>query len=188
MRFRNLLITLAALSVSAGAAIAQPSTIILVRHAEKAATPANDPGLTPAGEQRARDLALALADAHVSTIITTQYQRTQATAKPLMDSAKITPIIVAAASDTKAHAEAVAAKARSSAAGSIVLVIGHSNTIPAIIAALGGPRLPQICDPEHANMFVMEFPATGSPRLIHGKYGAADAPDSDACARTMRQP
>src|SRR5689334_10443335 len=101
MPLSKLVVVLAALATSASAAFAQPSTIILVRHAEKAATPANDPGLTPAGEQRARDLMVALADAHVSAIITTQLQRTQLTAKPLADSLRVTPTIVTAVADTK---------------------------------------------------------------------------------------
>ena len=188
MRFHKSLVVLAALATSAGAAFAQPSTIILVRHAEKAAAPANDPVLTPAGEQRARDLLTALADAHVTAIITTQLQRTQLTAKPLADSAKITPMIVTAVADTKAHAEGVAAKAKSAPAGSVVLIVGHSNTIPAIIAALGGPRVPDICDPEYSKLFVLELGPSGPPKLVRAKYGVADAPESDACSRMMRQP
>jgi broad specificity phosphatase PhoE len=188
MRFHKSLVVLAALATSASAAFAQPSTIILVRHAEKAAAPADDPALTPAGEKRAVDLVIALAHAHVDAVITTQYQRTQLTAKPLADMAKIGPMIVTAISDTKAHAEAVAAKAKSTPPGSVVLIVGHSNTIPAIIAALGGPRVPEICDPEYSKLFVLEYPASGPPRLIQTKYGVPDAPESDACARTMRQP
>ncbi len=188
MRHQKFVVVLAALATSASAAFAQPSTIILVRHAEKATTPGNDPALTPAGEQRAVDLVLALAHAHVDAVITTQYQRTQLTAKPVADGAKVTPMIVTAVSDTKAHAEAVAAKAKGTPAGSVVLIVGHSNTIPAIIAALGGPRVPDICDPEYSKLFVLEYPSSGPPRLIQAKYGVSDAPDSDACARTMRQP
>src|SRR5437763_957920 len=86
-------------------------------HAEKAATPGSDPVSSPAGEQRARDLATALTDAHVAVVITTQFQRTQMTAKPIADLAGVTPIVVATASDTKAHASAVAAKAKASARG-----------------------------------------------------------------------
>ena len=189
MRFRKSVLFVPALvALASSAAFAQPSTVIVVRHAEKAAAPANDPVLTPVGEQRARDLAASLAHAGVGTIITTQFQRTQSTAKPLADTAKLTITVVAAASDTKAHAEAVAAKARAAAVGSVVLIVGHSNTVPAIIAALGGPTLPAICDAEHANLFVLAFPSTGAPKLIRGKYGAADPPESDACARGMRQP
>src|SRR3954469_22249177 len=101
MRFHKFVIILTALATSAGAALAQPSTIILVRHAEKATAPANDPALTAAGEQRARDLMTALTDARVTAVITTQFQRTQLTAKPLAESAKIAPMIVTAVADTK---------------------------------------------------------------------------------------
>lgn len=177
-----------ALLLSAVVVHAQPSTIILVRHAEKAALPADDPALSPAGQQRARDLASALTDAHVSTIIATQFQRTQATARPVAELVGQTTIVVPATSDPRGHADAVAAKARSTPAGSVVLIVGHSNTIPLIIAALGGPKMPDLCDAEYANLFVLEMPQTGGPRLIRGKYGVPDAPESDNCARTMRRP
>src|SRR5687767_2263889 len=171
----------------APSAVAQPSTVILVRHAERAAAPANDPVLTDAGSQRAKDLAEALAGAKVTSVVTTQLQRTQLTAKPLMETTGLTPIVVRAGGGASGHADSVAATVMRRPAGDVVLVVGHSNTIPAIIAALGGPKMPDLCDGQYSNLFVLEYSAGAAPRLIKAKYGAADAADSDACARPMRQ-
>jgi broad specificity phosphatase PhoE len=176
---------LAMLLVS-GAAYAQPSTVILVRHAEKAARPADDPPLTNEGERRARDLAAALADAHVTTVIATQFQRTQATAKPISQAVGQATIIVPATADPKGHAAAVVEKIRSAPAGGTVLIVGHSNTVPLIIEALGGPKMKDLCDAEYANLFVLEMPATGSPKLVRAKYGTSDPVGSDKCTRPMR--
>ena len=167
---------------------AQPSTVILVRHAEKASAPANDPALTPAGVQRAADLAAALSDAHVTAIVTTQLERVKATAKPVADAAKVTPVIVPVSSDITAHVNAVVAAVAARKPGDVVLVVGHSNTIPAIIGALGGPRMPDLCDAQYGGLFVLQLRANGPPSFVRGKYGAADPPDSDACTRTMKTP
>lgn len=167
-------------------AMAQPSTVILVRHAERAAAPAGDPVLTEAGTQRALDLAAALAGARVTSIITTQLQRTQLTARPLAEANGLTPIVVRAGGPTQAHVDSVAATVRSRPAGDVVLVVGHSNTIPAIVAALGGPKLPDLCDAQYSHVFVLEYPASAAPRFIRAKYGAADPAESENCARTMR--
>jgi broad specificity phosphatase PhoE len=171
---------------AAGALEAQPATVILVRHAERATAPAADPTLTDAGTQRAVDLATTLAAARVTTIITTHLQRTRLTAKPLADSSKVTPIMVRAGGPTQAHVDSVATVVRSRPAGEVVLVVGHSNTIPAIVGALGGPKLADLCDTEYATLFILEFASSGPPRLIRAKYGAADPPDADRCARAMK--
>jgi hypothetical protein len=75
-----------------------------------------------------------------------------------------------------------------------VLVVGHSNTVPAIVAALGGPRLPDLCDASYATMFVVRpaappagaGPAAGAPNagaaVVRAQYGRPDAPDAAACA------
>lgn len=175
------------LLLAADALLAQPSTVILVRHAEKSTTPANDPDLSPAGVQRARDLAAVLADARVNAVVTTQFQRTQLTAAPLAQASGLTPTVVRAGGGGS-HPDSVAAAVRRRPAGDVVLVVGHSNTIPAIIAALGGPKLPDLCDAQYATLFVLELGGTGPPRLIKSRYGAPDAPDADACSRTMKQP
>lgn len=187
MRFVALpLIALGALALPI-AAHAQPSLVLLVRHAERAAAPAADPVLTDAGSQRALALKKALAAAGVSVIVTTQFQRTQLTAKPLGDSLGLTPIIVRAGNPLQAHLDSVAAAVRRQPAGSVVLVVGHSNTIPGIVAALGGPKMPDLCDTEYSRLFALWFGGQGAPKLVRSDYGAPDAPDADACSRTMRQ-
>ena len=174
------------LVLAAARLAAQPTTVILVRHAEKAASPATDPPLTAAGGQRAMDLAAALADARVGTIITTQYQRTRATAKPLAQAAGKTPIELMAAPELREHAEEVAATVRSRPAGETVVVVGHSNTLPVIIAALGGPQIPNICETQYGGMYILELSASGPARLIRATYGAPDPPAEPNCSRTMR--
>lgn len=181
---------LAALMTVALAAVvsAQPSTVILVRHAEKAAAPANDPVLSAIGTQRAADLAAALSDAHVNAVITTQFERTKATAKPVVDAAKVTPVIVPASSDMAAHVNAVVAAVATRKPGDVVLVVGHSNTIPQIITALGGPRMPELCDAQYGGLFILQLRPNGPPSFVRGKYGAAEPPDAEGCNRTMKTP
>jgi broad specificity phosphatase PhoE len=177
---KTVMIGSALVATAAGAALSQPSTIVLVRHGEKALEPANDPPLSAAGQQRAHELMRTLADAKVSTIITTQFARTKETAKPLADSLHET-LVVVATGNMKAHIDSVAAKVKSAKKGSAVLVVGHSNTIPLIIAALGGPKMPDLCDAEYSNLFVLEMGESGAPKLIRGRFGAADPPDANGC-------
>ncbi|MEX2177708.1 MAG: phosphoglycerate mutase family protein [Gemmatimonadaceae bacterium] len=174
---------LAAAFTGAGA---QPSTVILVRHAERAAEPRNDPGLTDAGRDRARALANALAGARVTRVVTTHLQRTQLTAQYMSESVGAAPIIVRAGGPTAAHVDSVAAAVRRLPAGEVVLVVGHSNTVPAIVGALGGPKLPDLCETQYSMLYILEFPVSGPPRFIQATYGASDPPASADCSRAMR--
>ncbi len=76
---RALLVLVALLLPAPGAA--QATTIILARHAEKAA-PSGDPELTPEGMRRAEALAQVVADVRLSAILTTHFRRTRLTAAP----------------------------------------------------------------------------------------------------------
>jgi len=183
---RPSLLAIVALLAFSSIGSAQPSTVIVVRHAERATAPANDPVLTAAGVVRAEALRSVLADAGVSAIITTHLQRTQLTAKPLADSLGLAPTIVRAGSPLQAHLDSVTAAVRRQPNGSVVLVVGHSNTVPGIIATLGGPRMADLCDSQYASLFVLNMSGTGSPRLIRATFGAPDTPD-EKCPRAMRQ-
>ena len=77
---KRLIATTAAVAALLLAGAAQAQTVILVRHAEKAAAPADDPPLTPAGLARAQDLKARLAAAGVTLVIHSEFQRTRLTA------------------------------------------------------------------------------------------------------------
>lgn len=161
----------------------EPTVVILVRHAEKATQPASDPPLTPEGEARARALAVALQDARVDAIVTTQLQRARLTGAPLADALHFTPTIVVAGG--AGHARAVADTVRAKFSGRTVLVVGHSNTIPAIITALGGPRLSDLCDNEYDGLYTLVIRPSGAVSLVQGHYGAPNGPTPADCIRTM---
>ncbi len=71
-------------------------------------------------------------------------------------------------------------------AGSVVLVVGHSNTVPSIIAALGGPKLADLCDSAYSNLFVLVLGEPGGARLIRSRFGDADPAADPACAAMTR--
>jgi broad specificity phosphatase PhoE len=157
---------------AAGSAFAQvTTTVIVVRHAEKVDDSA-DPALSDAGRARSQQLADALADAGVSAIITTQYERTRHTAAPLGERTGIVPVVVAAAG--RSHADDVAARVRQYGTG-VVVVVGHSNTVPAIIRALGAPDVGEIPDSSYDELFVLML-GEGGTRLIRTRYGPGSQP------------
>lgn len=168
----------AALSLTAAlisSATAMPDLVILVRHAERATEPAGDPTLTPAGELRALALAQALAGLRVNAILTTPYRRTRDTAAPLAKALGIQPQVV----DAKAgHVQAVAEAVR--AQSGVVLVVGHSNTVTAVLAALGGPKLQDLCETSFHHAFLLQ-PALAPPRWAQFSYGAPSAWPEAGC-------
>ncbi len=136
-------------------AIASAQMVIVVRHAERAdagaaagntMTASPDPELSEAGKSRARTLAAMLADAGVTTIYTTEFRRTRDTAAPLADALKISSEVI-----SSRDLDGLVAKLKSHKGGA-VLVVGHSNTVPAIVKALGGPAV-TIADTEYNNLF-----------------------------------
>jgi broad specificity phosphatase PhoE len=163
----------------------EPTVVILVRHAEKAALPANDPPLSAEGEARARALAGELADAHVDAIVTTQLARTRLTAAPLAEALHLAATIVATDGTALAHARAVADTIRARYTGRTVLVVGHSNTIPKIITALGGPPLDDFCDNQYDGLYTVVIRSNGIVSLVRGHFGAGDGPAPAGCTATM---
>jgi broad specificity phosphatase PhoE len=162
--------------------IAPPTVVLLVRHAEKGTQPANDPPLTSEGQERANALVGVARQAGVTAIITTQFERTRKTAEPTAVELKITPEVVQAGG--AAHAKAVADQVMKHAGGT-VLVVGHSNTIPAIVGALGAPQPKDLCDSEYDQLFTVVLGDGGPPRLIRSRYGVASVEDP-ACNSMSR--
>jgi phosphohistidine phosphatase SixA len=175
---RLLAATLLALACAASAAAAQaPTVVILVRHAEKARGGGDDPPLTREGQARARALVDALSGSRVDAIVTTQYRRTRDTAAPLAAAHRVTPEVV----DLHQGGDQVGRIAQSVRRhpGQVVVVVAHAETVSRIIAALGGPRLPDLCEAEYAHLFVLVLRPGAEPSLVHSRYGAPDRPSRD---------
>lgn len=122
---------------AAGAEVASPapatlSTVILVRHAEKGTDDPRDPTLNEAGLARAAALAELLGGAGVTHLFASEYRRTQDTLAPLAAALGL-EVAVHPARDGAGLAGLVG----SLPAGSVAVVAGHSNTIPALARALG---------------------------------------------------
>jgi phosphohistidine phosphatase SixA len=145
--------------------------VFLVRHAERFFEPADDPPLTPVGQERAQALAEALRDAGIAAIITTQLRRAGDTAAPLAKILGIKPEVVPIGDDAAAHWKATAAAVRRHK-DETVIVVGHV-TVTGVIAALGGPRLPEICANVFSGLFVF-VPALGEEGLTRLRYGAVE--------------
>jgi broad specificity phosphatase PhoE len=164
---------------------AQASTVILVRHAEKSA-PSGDVDISDAGKVRAGELAHAPALSRIDAVFVTEYRRTRQTGDSAAALHHLTPTVIATQGDPKLYAAAVAAAVRKLPAGSVALVVGHSNTAAAVIAALGGPTIADMCDSEYATMYVLELSGTPA-KLTRASYGAADKPDP-ACPTGIKTP
>lgn len=173
-------VLLATSALAPRAVSAQPSMVVLVRHAEKAAEGGSDPSLSDAGKARAQALADALTMMTPNAIVVTSLKRTAETAAVVSSKTGVALTVVTISGGAK-HIADVAAAVRQ--ATGVVLVVGHSNTVPAIVTALGGPKLPDICDASYATMFVLT-PGTGTApaQVVRAQYGAADGPMAAGCA------
>jgi phosphohistidine phosphatase SixA len=155
------------LLLTANAAMAYgEQTIFLLRHAERIEYTSPDGVLSEAGEARAQALARLLKDAGVSAIYTTQLKRTNQTAAPLATALGITPVVVGGPDSIRATLDMVRAREKSGAA----VIIGHSNTVPAFLEALGLPGEIKIGEREHDDLFVIVPAATGPPTVLRLNY------------------
>lgn len=149
---------------------AKPTTVLLVRHAEKASD-AEDSPLTEAGAQRAQALVRAAEGAGVSAIYSSQFRRNRDTARPLSERAGVAvteaPVNLSNPGD---YPRTLARTILDKHAGGTVVVVGHANTIGATVEALTG-RPAQIEGVEYHDLFVVTVPPSGAPGLIKAQYG-----------------
>jgi broad specificity phosphatase PhoE len=180
-----------ALSMSA-VAVAQEGgarTVFLVRHAERASA-APDSLLSPAGQKRAECLARTLRDAGIKQIYISDVKRTEQTAAPLATALKIKPTVVPA-KDPSTLIRDIAYGAQQGNA----LVVGHSDTLPFVLARLKAGTV-TIGDNQYDQLFVVNItdgiasPATTLYYCDCSAAGAAPAPAHKATPpkKQMKRP
>jgi phosphohistidine phosphatase SixA len=139
------------------------TTVILVRHAEKGAE-GDDPALSEAGRLRAEALVRTLRDVPIDAVWHSEYQRTALTVAPLCAARGLQPTVAKAADSA-----ALARTLKRLPAGQTVLVCGHSNTLPALVAALGGGEV-KVADDAFDGLFVVTRSPDGV-RVLRLAYG-----------------
>lgn len=134
-------------------------TIVLVRHAERDASGAD--AVSPAGRRRADLLARMYRQSGVSAVFTSAFNRTKQTARPLAQAIGITPI--------ELNGTVTENRNKILGAGPLSVVVGHSDSVPELIAALGGPAGLEIDEAEFDLMFVLTV-TPGAASLVEFRY------------------
>ena len=183
---KSILIAIAFVMFSAPAWAQAPcdksaTTLLIVRHAEK---PGEADSISAAGEWRAKALAQVARNANVKAIYHSDTRRNALTAAPVATALSLKPTSYPA-KETKALVDRIFKEHE----GSVVLVIGHSNTIPSIIAAAGGPTIENVSEDEYDRLFVVVAPPCrrGSSTLVDLQYGN-QSPPPPVAAETKDQP
>jgi phosphohistidine phosphatase SixA len=149
---------------------ANSTTVIVIRHAEKATVSEPDPPLSAAGEARAELLARMFGDTpgpgRLDAIYISSALRNRMTAAPLAGRLGITPV-VAPTEDPKGLARRVLREN----SGKRVMVIGHVNTVLDIVAALSDRRdIPPLDEKDFGIMYIVTVPRIGHANLLRVAY------------------
>jgi phosphohistidine phosphatase SixA len=166
---KNILFILFLLSLTTSAQSKLPTTIYLVRHAEKVTDDPtnNDPLLTAKGTARAIALVEVLKKSAIHNIYSTNYKRNTATAMPLAKKLKM-PIKIYDSKQPKIEAVAILQANE----GKNILIVGHSNTVLETIEALGGKKpIDSISDSDYDYLFQLIISPDGKTDVKVLHYG-----------------
>jgi len=176
-----LLTLMIGLAVFCHTALAQdefkPTTVFLVRHAEKEVEPKQDPPLTKNGVARSQELARILSTAGIKAIYTSQFIRTKQTAEPLTAKTGVSATVLTIKpnpSNLRLIAEESTAELVNKILqrpGDTAVVIGHSNWIPDVIKMLGGDIVPTIDEQKFDDLFIVTIYGKGRAKVAQLKYG-----------------
>lgn len=141
-------------AVSLSSLHAAPAEIFLVRHAQKQQSTDKDPKLSPCGLAQAKAMA-ELIPTPLATIYHSGYQRTQQTAEHLALTQPQAVLQRYNAADLTAFAEHIQQQQ------SAVLIVGHSNTTPALIHLLSQLPAPKIAEQDYGTVYQLKQSAQG---------------------------
>jgi phosphohistidine phosphatase SixA len=154
-----------ALLVAPAVAVAQtPTVIYLVRHGETVPDAGGDPPLSAEGRARAQRLGAMLAHAGLTQIHTTDLARTRTTARAVSEATGI-PLETYEPGRLEAFAERLRARP------GVHLVVGHSNTTPALVRLLGGAPGSGIAEDEYGRVYQLTLLPDGVRTAVLGYPG-----------------
>jgi phosphohistidine phosphatase SixA len=132
-------------------------TIYVMRHLQKGA--GDDPALTSEGTKGAAAVAKILGSESIAAVFATPTRRAQQTGAPLAAKRGIA-VTLYDPGDPQKLATAVAA------VKGAVLIVGHSNTVPDLVAMFGGDRPAPLADSDYGTIYVL-VPGKPQVRQMH---------------------
>ena len=161
-----------ALFIASLTAFAQPpgavTTVIVVRHAEKAGGPGDVP-LSDTGRIRADELGRVLTGAKVTAIYATQFLRSRQTTTPIARALHLEPVIIATSAT---YARDLARHIRKENSGGTVLVISDADRIGEVLKQLGvQDPLPPMGKTQYDDLFVVTLGGGVPAKLLALRFG-----------------
>jgi broad specificity phosphatase PhoE len=143
------------------------TTVVLVRHAEKAPPEYGpDPVLSAEGQERALRLARLLGEADVAAVYASDTRRAQLTASPLAARLGVT-VTTRSGSDVEGLLDDIGEHHQ----GERVVVIGHSNTVPALVEELTRGRVDvTMTDEQYDDVYVVTVTRFGPASVLRLQY------------------
>lgn len=145
-------------------------TLYLVRHAERLDDTRDSP-LSSQGQARAERLAHVLSLAGIQEIGVTQYLRTQETGQPLAEATGV-PVRVFQVDSGALDDHLVQIREWvEGGAYETLLLVGHSNTVPAVLEAFTGVAMGEVAHDQYGDLLVVHLPAPpGGPVHFRLQY------------------
>jgi phosphohistidine phosphatase SixA len=153
------------LTLVAGWAVASwgSTTVVLVRHAERLPE-GRDPELSEIGARHAQRLAEMLEYSGIAAIYVSEARRTQQTAAPLAAATGVNPQVVPADRHKR-----LLRRLKWRHGGDVVLVVGHSNTVPLIADGLGA-EIGVVEAEEYSGLWVISYSRLRGTRVLTLRY------------------
>jgi 2,3-bisphosphoglycerate-dependent phosphoglycerate mutase len=146
------------------------TTVMIVRHAEVEQGVEN-PGLSPAGRLRAKELVRLLGDVDVTdsvdAVFATRWRRTQETAEPLARHVDTVLQIV-----NPAELEKLQTVLLDEYKGQVILLVLDANDLQPVVAQMKGSKVLRMTAPgEHDSLYVLSVPWFGKVKTLQFHYG-----------------
>jgi broad specificity phosphatase PhoE len=139
------------------------TTVVLVRHTERVAE-GQDPELSDIGQAHAARLAELLERAGLDAIYVTEWKRTQETAAAVAEATGVEPKVIAAERHKR-----LLRRLKWRHRGDVVLVVGHSNTVPLIATGLGA-SIGVVEAEDYSGLWIISYSRLRGTRLLTLRY------------------
>ena len=142
-----------------------PTTLFIVRHAEKQA--GKNPSLTDTGKRRATELARVLEKVPLDAIYSSNYKRTKETALPTANRKNLT-----ITDYNPRELQELATNLLATQTGKTILLIGHSNTNPELLNIFTKTNdYPPMTEKQYDDIFLLRVHEIGTTEVMHLQYG-----------------